>query len=78
MVGDQKHGTNVEAPLTTIQEAVANVMDSHISVMMAGFEALIKENKALRQIVEGIEIGDSTIGEAAARYNRKMAVGRGW
>ena len=78
MVGDQKHGTNVEAPLTTIQEAVANVMDSHISVMMAGFEALLKENKALRQIVEGIEIGDSTIGEAAARYNRKMAVGRGW
>ena len=26
MVGDQKHGTNVEAPLATIQEALANVL----------------------------------------------------
>ena len=26
MVGDQKNGTNVEAPLTTIQEALANVL----------------------------------------------------
>ena len=78
MVGDQKHGTNVEAPLATIQEAVAKVLDSHIGAMMAGFEALIAENKALRQTVEGIELGDSTIGEAAARYERKMAVVRGW
>ena len=29
MLGDQKHGTNIEAPLETIQEAVANVMDSY-------------------------------------------------
>lgn len=28
VVGDQKHGTNVEAPLATIQEAVANVIKS--------------------------------------------------
>ena len=26
VLGDQKHGTNIEAPLTTIEEAVANVM----------------------------------------------------
>ena len=26
MLGDQRNGTNVEAPLSTIQEALANVM----------------------------------------------------
>ena len=77
VVGDQKHGTNVEAPLATIQEAVALVMDDHISAMMAGFEALLQEQRAIRQTVEGIEIGDSVIGRAAQRYNRKMAMVKG-
>lgn len=77
VVGDQKHGTNIEAPLSTIQEAVALVMNDQISAMMAGFEALLEENRALRQTVEGIEVGDSVIGQAAARYNRKMAVVKG-
>ena len=77
VVGDQKHGTNIEAPLSTIQEAVALVMHDQISAMMAGFEALLEENRALRQTVEGIEVGDSVIGQAAARYNRKMAVVKG-
>lgn len=31
MVGDQKHGTNVEAPLSTIQEALANELDKRQS-----------------------------------------------
>ena len=77
MVGDQKHGTNIEAPLSTIEEAVANAMSGHFSGMMAAFEALLQENRQVRQVVENIEIGDSTIGEAALRYNRKMAVVRG-
>ena len=38
MVGDQKHGTNVEAPLATIQEAVAVVMEDMIASNMAGHE----------------------------------------
>ena len=77
MVGDQKHGTNVEAPLATIQEAVAIVMEDMIPAMMAGFEAVVNEQRATRQIVEGIDIGDTTIGQAANRYNRKMAIIRG-
>ena len=74
VVGDQRHGTNVEAPLATIQEAVAVVMEEQISAMMAGFRALLDEQRAIRHAVESIEIGDDTIGEAALRYNRKMAV----
>lgn len=77
MVGDQKHGTNVEAPLTTIQEAVALVMEDNTNGMMAGFEALVAEVQQLRAAVEGIEVGDSTIGQAANRYNQRMAIIRG-
>ena len=77
VVGDQRHGTNVEAPLATIQEAVALVMGDHIAAMMAGFEALLKEQQATRRTIEGIEIGDAVIGRAAERYGRKMAVVRG-
>lgn len=77
VVGDQRHGTNVEAPLTTIQEAVAAVMGDQVAAMMAGFNALLEENRLLRQIVENIELGDSTIGQAAERYQMNAAVMRG-
>lgn len=77
MLGDQRHGTNIEAPLSTIQEAVAAVMGEQVAAMMAGFEALLEENRMLRETVEGIEIGDTTIGQAADRYKRKMNVVRG-
>ena len=72
VVGDQRHGTNVEAPLATIQEAVALVLEDHIGAMMAGFEALLKEQQATRRTIEGIEIGDTVIGRAAERYGRKI------
>ncbi len=77
MVGDQRHGTNVEAPLATIQEAVALAMEDQFAGMMAGFEASVRVQKQILQAVLGIEIGDSTIGQAAARYNRKMAIIKG-
>ena len=77
VVGDQKSGTNIEAPLSTIQEAVAAVMDSQIDAMLAGFEALLEENRQLRYAVESIEVGDTVIGQAAARYDRRRALARG-
>ena len=77
VVGDQRHGTNVEAPLATIQEAVSAVMGDHISAMMAGFEALLQEQQATRRTIEGIEIGDTVIGQAVQRYNSRLAVMNG-
>ena len=77
MVGDQKHGTNIEAPLATIQEAVALVMHDQIGAMMSGFSATVQELRQLRSEVSAIEVGDTVIGAAAQRYNRKMAVVRG-
>ena len=77
MVGDQRHGTNVEAPLTTIQEAVAQVMENQFSGMMAGFETSVAVQKQILHAVLGIEVGDTTIGQAANRYNRRMAIIQG-
>ena len=74
MVGDQRHGTNVEAPLSTIQEAVAAVMQEQITAMMAGFQALLEEQRATRETIAGIEVGDTVIGEAALRYNQNRAI----
>lgn len=77
MVGDQTHGTNVEAPLATIQEAVALVMDDYAASNLAGQEAILAVLKDILEAVLGIEIGDDVIGQAVARYNRKVAVMRG-
>lgn len=77
MLGDQRHGTNVEAPLETIQEAVALVMDGMTGGMMAGFEAVIAILREILEAVMGIEIGDDVIANAVKNYNRKMAVVNG-
>lgn len=74
VVGDQRHGTNVEAPLATIQEAVALVMGEQLSAMMAGFDATVNEIRHLHSTVSAIEVGDAVIGKAARRYAQKMAV----
>lgn len=77
VVGDQKHGTNVEAPLATIQEAVSMVMKDNIAAMLAGFEALLQEQQATRQTIAGIKVGDTVIGQAAERYRNRLDRMRG-
>lgn len=77
MVGDQRHGTNVEAPLATIQEAVALVMDDMIASNAAGQEMIVGVLQELLEAVMGIRVGDEVIGRAVQRYNRKMAVVKG-
>ena len=77
VVGDQKHGANVEAPLETIQEAVALVMGDVVASNMAGHEATVGVLREILDAVLGIEIGDEVIGRAAARYGSRMAVVRG-
>lgn len=77
MVGNQRHGTNIEAPLATIQEAVALVMEDQTNAIMAGFEASVGVQREILEAVLGISIGDSLIAQAAERYQRKMAVVRG-
>lgn len=77
ILGDQRHGTNIEAPLETIQEAVAAVMAEYESSNLAGHEATAEILRQILSAVLGIEVGDTTIGQAANRYNEKMAIVRG-
>ena len=77
MVGDQKHGTNVEAPLSTIQEAVALVMEDQTAAILRGFEASVGVQKEILEAVLGIRIGDEVLGRAVDRYNRRMAIIQG-
>jgi hypothetical protein len=77
MVGDQRHGTNIEAPLATIQEAVAMVTADQTQAILAGFESSIGVQREILEAVLGICIGDDVIGNAVARYKRKQAVIRG-
>ena len=73
----ERHGTNIEAPLSTIQEAVAEVMADYEVSNLAGHEATVEVLRQLLSAVLGIEVGDTVIGQAANRYNARMAVTRG-
>jgi hypothetical protein len=65
VLGDQKNGTNIEAPLDTIKQAVAEV---------AGNEEVIQLLQQLIAVVENknLSIGDKEIGRANARYTTQQ------
>ncbi len=77
VLGDQKHGTNVEAPLSTIQEAVSAVMAGYEASNLAGHEATVAVLREILEAILGIQIGDDVIGQAVNRYNQRMAVIKG-
>jgi hypothetical protein len=77
MLGDQRHGTNIEAPLSTIQEAVRTELGATGDAILAAAEAIIERQECILTAIENIEIGDTTIGQAANRYNRRMAITTG-
>ena len=77
VLGDQRHGTNIEAPLSTIQEAVANVMEDFSAANMAGHSATVEVLREILEAVLGIEIGDDMISSAVNRYQSKMAIVKG-
>ena len=73
VVGDQKHGTNIEAPLSTIQEAVAVTMGD----FTAGQAATVQVLTDILQAVLGISIGDEQLAAAVDRCHARRAVMRG-
>ena len=74
VLGDQSHGTNVEAPLATIQQAVASVMQDYQDGNLAALEQVIAVLRQILEAVYGIHIGDAVIGQAVARYNSRQAI----
>jgi hypothetical protein len=77
MLGDQHSGTNIEAPLSTIQEAVAATMEGFTEATLAGHEATVGVLQQILEAVLGIEIGDEVLGAAVGRYNTRLAAMRG-
>lgn len=77
VLGDQSHGTNVEAPLDTIKQAVAEVMEDLQAGQMAGFEAVVSVLREILSAVYGIELTDEDVGHAVQRWQRKQAIATG-
>jgi hypothetical protein len=73
VLGDQKHGTNIEAPADLIRQIIREELG--IGASSDETAALLRE---LIQVVLGIHIGDETIGKAAARYNRRTSRAGGY
>lgn len=73
VLGDQSHGTNIEAPLDTIKQAVAEVLAT------SGNAEMIQLLQQLIQVVErkNLTIGDKEIGKANARYVNQQRMIRG-
>lgn len=75
MLGDQPHGqTNIEAPLSTIEEAVERVMSRHGGTSDERIVVLLSQ---ILEAVLGIEIDGATLSKAIDNYRRKEAVMRG-
>lgn len=74
MLGDQKRGTNIEAPLSTIEDAVERVMSRHGNTSDERIIVLLSQ---ILEAVLGIEIDGATLSKAIDNYRRKEAVMRG-
>lgn len=70
VLGDQTHGNNLETPESLLRQIVREES--------GGDERLAQLLETLISTVEGIQVGDETIGRAAARYNRSTSRARGY
>lgn len=74
VLGDQKHGTNIEAPLSTIEDAVANVTAGQNEQVVAALNTLIDLLTRVEQKDMSVTIGDETVGRSYDRYTRTRGV----
>ena len=72
VLGDQRSGNNIEAPESLIRKIVREETRGMSSRRV---EELLER---LISTVEGIEVGDETIGRAAARYDKVASRARGY
>ena len=77
VVGDQKHGTNIEAPLDVIRQAMAEVMAESVDAQLAGHSATVEVLKQILEAVLGISLDDGTVARAVERHQQRLAVMRG-
>lgn len=68
VLGDQKNGTNLEAPEGLIRKIVREESSA------GGTEQLAQLLETLIATVQNIEVGDTVIGEAASRYTSRQKI----
>lgn len=73
VLGDQRNGTNIEAPADLIRQIVRDELASG-----ASNDEVAELLRELIQVVMGIQVGDEVIGKAAARYNRRVSRAGGY
>lgn len=75
VLGDQSSGTNIEAPLSTIQEAVEAVVNSQQQM-----DLLREQNRLLQQILErcGMNIDGPEFARAITDYQQRRNWAMGW
>lgn len=75
VLGDQSSGTNIEAPLSTIQEAVEAVVNSQQQM-----DLLREQNQLLQQILErcGVTIDGPEFARAVTDYQQRQNWAMGW
>lgn len=75
VLGDQSSGTNIEAPLSTIQEAVEAVVNSQQQM-----DLLREQNRLLQQILErcGVNIDGPEFARAITDYQQRQKWAMGW
>ena len=74
VVGDQRHGTNVEAPLETITEAVRLAMEDLQDGNLSGHRATVELLGRILDAVRNIRLTDGEIAAANHRYEQKQAI----
>ena len=74
VVGDQRHGTNVEAPLETITEAVRLAMEDLQDGNLSGHRATVELLGRILEAVRNIRLTDGEIAAANHRYEQKQAI----
>lgn len=62
MLGDQKHGTNIEAPLDTIKQAVREVIGGNNGTTQYAFTAQINRRTLFEEMIDEAKLRQSTSG----------------
>ena len=77
VLGDQRHGYNLEGPEDMFRGIVREEIAGVLGDFADGFDDLLGVSRDILSAIEGIEVGDSTIGQANERYVDKMRIVRG-
>ena len=78
VLGDQRNGNNIEAPEGLIRKIFQEEMSDILPAVVAGFEAVVEQQRQIQEAIYGIELDGETLYNSVDRYRREMSVARGY